>query len=223
MGMFAGWIVGAMFWTMLADRYGRKPATLVCGWLSILTSALSTLVSSYSAYFAMRTALGLSLGGQAAVAYVWTLEWATRRDPSLLTFVGNVLFSVANVIVVGLAYLGQRSGIGWREQQLILCAVQALPFAFSFFVSESPVYLQQSGRADEAEAALRGVLERHAMRELDICSLRVTESAELGDSAELQHESIFTHLLYPETLCRLLVVMYLWFAVNLMFYGLGEP
>ena len=34
------------------------------------------------------------------------MEWAPARDLGLLTFVGNVAFSLANVLLVALAYLG---------------------------------------------------------------------------------------------------------------------
>ncbi|KAL1512254.1 hypothetical protein AB1Y20_005516 [Prymnesium parvum] len=220
MAMFGCWIFGALAWTFAADRFGRRPATLLCGWASIGISTLSIVAWDYKSFFVLRALLGFAVGGQGATAYVWTIEWAARQDPSLLTFVGNVLFSLANALVVGVAFLGNQLDIGWRAQQLILSAVQALPFCCAFFVKETPSFLQQAGRHSEAEATLRGELSPHAAKELADCTLRappVERDLGSGDSDDAVPLRLLTQ---PTTLFRMLIVAISWFTVNLTFYGL---
>ena len=70
MGMFSAWMLGAVAWTLCSDRYGRRLATLGCGWTGILLAAATSTSWSYGSFFALRTLCGLALGGQGAVAYV---------------------------------------------------------------------------------------------------------------------------------------------------------
>ncbi|KAL3916984.1 MAG: hypothetical protein SGPRY_006592, partial [Prymnesium sp.] len=207
MALFFCWIPGALLWTRLADRYGRKPLTIACGWLSLLLSACAALASGYQGFFVWRGALGLALGGQGALAYVWTLEWGARSDASLLTLAGNVSFSLFNLALVAVAAAAEASSLGWRGQQLILCALQALPFALACGVSESALYLQAAGREQEAERALRAALGEDGAARLQGVSISAPPSAPQGARA-------------GGTSWRMLVVALSWFTCNLTFYGL---
>lgn len=135
MGMFGCWMLGAVLWTRVADRIGRRPAALAAGWSTVAVSAATVLAWSYGSFVALRSALGLAIGGQAACAYVLTIEWSLQRDAALLTMLGNALFSVSSLLLVLVAYIGDVSiGIGWRGQQLLLCALNSIPLAFGMWL-----------------------------------------------------------------------------------------
>ena len=225
MGMFSGWMFGALAWTVVSDRHGRRLAMLGCGWAGILLAAATSASWSYGSFFAMRTLCGFAFGGQGAVAYVWTMEWATTRDLGLLTFAGNVAFSLANILLVGVAYLGRELELGWRVQNLVLCAIQTLPFALATcVVRESPRFLLQTGRPAEAEEAIRAVLSPEAALATTGFTLALEGSrrpSHCEPTSPPTHGPSARHLLLEaETLRRLAVVTFAWFGVNLLFYGL---
>ena len=77
-GMFCAWVLGGVSWSWVADRYGRKVGFLGCAWGSIALTVAATFATSFEAFFVLRTALGLFLGGVGACSYVHVIEWALQ-------------------------------------------------------------------------------------------------------------------------------------------------
>jgi MFS family permease len=219
--MFACWIVGAVGWTALADRRGRRPAVLGSTWGSLILSAAAAASPNFVTFFVLRSALGLTLGGQGAVAYVLTLEWGLARDASHLTFISNIFFAACNLALVGIATGGAAAGLGWRVQQLLLCAVTVVPMSVACArLRESPRFLLSQDRREEAEAVLV-----RATGLSDCLLAGVVAEGGAADEASQPSvsgaQSSWRLLCEPTVLWRLFVVSCTWFTVNLIYYGLS--
>ena len=149
--MFCFWMVGALFWSGRADAYGRRRSSIAAAWGTLALAALAACSWSFYSYAVLRALLGLFIGGQGACTFLLVMEWSHPRDASLLTFLGNFLFSVGLVGMAGIAAVGTEHHLSWRIQLLILVAIAATPLLFSHLILESPRWLLTAGR--EAEAA----------------------------------------------------------------------
>lgn len=97
--LFLGWLCGANFWSMLADRYGRKPACLACFVCLILSDMAEINMPTYELYLLSKSFIGFCIGGIGVISYVWGSEYialdmyaathrlaelAHRADPSMV-------------------------------------------------------------------------------------------------------------------------------------------
>ena len=90
---FAVFAVGGLVLTNAADTWGRKPATVASGIGALFLGASCAAASSFPVFVTLRALIGFPLGGMAACAYVWIMEWARPEERSSLTTMLNTSFS----------------------------------------------------------------------------------------------------------------------------------
>lgn len=218
-GLWVCFAIGALFWSSVADVYGRKPAAICAGWLTILMSAAAVLSWDFISFAILRAALGLAIGGQAACSYLLTVEWALQRDASLLTFLGNATFSASLVLFAFIAWASDRAALGWRAQQLIICAVPAMPLLLTPCLIESPRFVARKGRA-----VVRTPVATVDGEEAPVDAAAAASSSECDVPGPADTPGLAAP--QPPTLMRgrqlgwLAIVCCVWFEVNLLFYGL---
>lgn len=86
MGMFALWMLGAVGWTRLADRHGRRLAWLCSAWITMLLSVAASGAWSFASFAVLRTLVGFGIAGQGVCAFVMTIEWSLPTDAASITF-----------------------------------------------------------------------------------------------------------------------------------------
>ena len=161
MAMFIAWMPGALLWTYAADKKGRKLPFLTTAYGALIFTALKVAATNLEQLVLLQGIVGFFISGQGAISYVLTYEWSPRKDNSLIIFLANVGFAFGNLLLVGIAALGEVCQLSWRIQQLILCAALLIPLlAGHSSVMESPRFLSSAGRLDEAEKVLRKALAR---------------------------------------------------------------
>ena len=119
MGTWLCWIPGALVWTVLADRYGRRPAALGSAMGALLISVITVGAWSFASFAVLRSVLGLFMGGQGACAFCLVKEWHHPKETAWVMFGGNVGFSLAMAFLalVAFASIEQDVGLGWRSQR----------------------------------------------------------------------------------------------------------
>jgi putative MFS transporter len=156
--VFAGGILGAPLFGLIADLYGRRIALQLSMLLVAAPSILAAGVSDPASLIGLRFLSGIALGAYPPLMTAWLtdiLPPAGRARTILLVdaagFLGAplVLFTVywLNSHQPGLVE-GWRAVLGGAGFWALVCA-----FAFAF-VPESPRWLEARGRHDEAMAAL---------------------------------------------------------------------
>jgi MFS transporter, putative metabolite:H+ symporter len=161
---FAGLFVSTLFLSRIADRFGRKTIfNFSLLWYSVCTVAMAFQTSSPAILF-FRFAAGIGIGMELVVIDTYLSELVPKTSRGR-AFAFNQLLSFLAIPVVALAsfFLVPRSiwGIdGWRWVTLIGSTGAFLVFFVRRTLPESPRWLEQSGRHQEAERIMRQIEER---------------------------------------------------------------
>lgn len=186
-----GCIPGAMFAGFLSDRFGRRKLLFLCAALYAVSGFLSAIPNTFDQFLTARFISGLGIGASSMICPVYIAEiapgkWRGRLGTlfqlGIVTGIFITLF--VNKVIQGMGDETWNTASGWRWM-LGMEVVPAVIFILLLLaVPESPRWLAQKGREDQA----RAVLERiggaeHASTEL--AAIREAGSHEEGRFAEL--------------------------------------
>jgi sugar porter (SP) family MFS transporter len=180
-----GTVIGAMSAGIPADRYGRRPSLLAMGLLYLVSSLGCAIAWNWDALVVFRFIGGLGIGASSVVGPMYIAEISPARWRGRLVgmfqfnIVSGILLAYLSNYLIGLAGLG---AMEWRWK-LGIAALPALLFLLMVFtIPESPRWLVQRRRVDEAREILRLTGEPQYQAELG----RIVESidAEHGKADE---------------------------------------
>lgn len=144
-----GTMLGSLFWGLLADRIGRRPSTLLAALLFVATSICGAM-PSFTLNLFMCLLMGLSAGGMLPLTFALLTEFMPRRHRSWLTvFMGSV-GSAGGYLAASLAAALLAPAFSWRVLWLIGMPTGLLICLLSRYIPESPRFLLQMGRIEEA-------------------------------------------------------------------------
>lgn len=154
-GSFFGQLMAALFFGWWAERVGRKTALI---WSILIYSLLSLACAfawDYNSLLVLRTLQGFGIGGEVPVAMTYMAELSRTRGRGRFLLLYELVFPVGLLaaVVVGAWVVPE---IGWRW----LFVIGAIPVLLVFPLSrlpESPRWLANKGRPDEADAALASI------------------------------------------------------------------
>lgn len=152
-----GTIVGALIAGRPVDRYGRKKVLFAIGILYFVGALGSALVTSLPLFWLFRFLGGIGVGVASVVAPIYTAEIA---PPALRgRLVGLVQFNI--VLGILLAYLSNfiiknllPAEVAWRWMFGVMAIPAAIFFLLLFTTPETPRWLFQVGRRDEAVSVI---------------------------------------------------------------------
>ena len=186
-----GCIPGAMFAGFLSDRFGRRKLLFLCALLYAVSGLLSAIPRTFDQFLAARIISGLGIGASSMICPVYIAEIAPERWRGRLgtlfqlgIVTGIFLTLFANKVIQAWGDDAWNTAYGWRWMLGMEVVPAALFILTLLAVPESPRWLAQRGREEEA----RQVLEKvggadHAAVEL--AAIREAMSQEEGRLAEL--------------------------------------
>lgn len=228
---------GAMIFGRVADKIGRRPTIIVLSILFFLGTLLvvtspggpehgTHTTLGFSMLILGRITLGIAVGGASAVVPVYLAELAPFEirgslagRNELMIVVGQLAAFVVNAVIA--AIWGHHDGV-WR----IMFAICAVPAIFLFFgmlrMPESPRWLVEKGRYDDARDVLRTVRskERADAEIADVESVanqeRVAGNRQLGFKSILANRNLLIILLVA---CGLGIAQQFTGVNAIMYYG----
>lgn len=151
-----GLFIGATFFGWLSDRIGRK-LLFVADMIVIAILSLSQIwIDSAATLFAVRLLLGIAVGADYAVAPAVIAEFSPRKHRAALLATGPAIWTVGYVasFMVG-SVMADNGGEAWRWM-LVSGAIPAAVLVFlRLGIPESPRWLAERGRSDQAVAIVR--------------------------------------------------------------------
>ena len=136
---------GALFFGILADRFGRRPILMVVILAFSAFSFLSGFANSLTQLLIIRTLFGFAMGGEWGIGASLVMETipAKLRGP-----VSGLLQSgyPSGYFVASLVYFALFDTIGWRGMFFVGIAPALLVFLIRMHVEESPAYVASRDR-----------------------------------------------------------------------------
>ncbi|MGI9229035.1 MAG: MFS transporter [Gammaproteobacteria bacterium] len=201
-----GMALGSMTIAPLADRYGRKPITILC--LIIITCGmiLSALAQSTPQLALMRFLTGLGVGGMLASLNTLVAEYSPLHLRSLMVSllqsgypIGAAVGGLVSVVLIG--------EYGWRSLFWFGGSVSLLMLPFAIrYLPESAEYL--FSRGDETALA-KGNIER---RKLGMPELDALPAAQAGPTSSM------LKVIWGDLRTQTLLLWFCYFMLMLVWY-----
>src|ERR1700712_4468939 len=152
----AGMGLGSWFWGWVADRWGRRVVFAATVMMFSICTGIAGLSMSLGFLIGARFMTGLGLGGMVPIDQALVAEYAPARIRGRVSATLPLCWPIGIFAAAGAGLLIVPN-FGWRW----LFALGVLPAVLVFFirrgVPESPRWLADQGRHEEARAALRYV------------------------------------------------------------------
>lgn len=165
-----GTVIGSFLWGWMGDKIGRRSSILLAGVIFIATAICGSM-PNYSWNFLMCFIMGLGVGGMLPITFALMAETIPARHRSwLMVLIGG---DVAGAYIVT-SWLASAltPTYGWRILWLLGLPTGLLLILLNRWIPESPRFLIESGREDEARAVLAhygaAVVEEDAPSELEV-------------------------------------------------------
>ncbi len=214
--LLAGCVAGAACGGWLSDRLGRRRILIVSAILFALSSVGAALPRNLAEFTVARLAGGLAIGAASVLAPLYIAEISPAHIRGRMVSLNQM----AIVTGILLAYLVNWTlSWGGPDSWRWMFAAAAVPsFLFLialFFVPESPRWLTENGREDEARHVLTRVSDA-ATADLQMAEIRAAISEESGTLGELIQPGYRRAL----GLAVALAILQQWTGINsVIFYG----
>lgn len=214
---FIGVMLGAVFFGVLSDKYGRRSMLLVSYVAAIIFSLISALSNSYIMFAVFRFLTGFGITGVSIISIVLTVEWADIEHRTLIGIIGSLSWSLGNILLAGIAY----AVTDWRMLIISVTSPLVLAVLTWWWIPESARWLIANGKTDRAHYFLQKCATANRREEF---SSRIKPEVLSAIVAVDQQKHSFTYLDLIKTprLRRLTVFTgIVWYGVASTYYGIS--
>jgi MFS transporter, putative metabolite:H+ symporter len=154
----AGTTIGSFWWGLLADRMGRRAAILLAS-LIFIGTAICGFMPQFGLNLVMCFLMGVGAGGMLPIVYALMAESVPAAKRGWLVVLHGGLGTVGGYLAAsGFATLLEPR-FGWRILWFLNLPTGLLVLVLNRWIPESPRFLLERGRLDEA----RGVMARYGV------------------------------------------------------------
>ncbi|MEU6105887.1 MFS transporter [Streptomyces flaveolus] len=214
-----GMLVGALLSGRVADRIGRVRVIALCVALSSVANLALAFAPSPEAFMALRFVQGLAIGGEVPVAATFIAEITRSHKRGRFVLLYELVFP-AGLTVGALAAAWLVPVLGWRWMYGLAALPGVLAYVVHRVVPESPRWLADRGRTEEAAAVMTRIetaVERATRAPLPPLASPLPDAGATGRAASAGGlRGLFTGRYRRRTL----VVGVLWFTGYFVNYGI---
>ncbi len=179
--LLLGAVTGAAMSGFLADRIGRKWTLFVAGVIYTGAAIASSLVGTLLLLGVARGVLGLAVGTASFVAPMYIGEHSPKELRGGMTALNQVAITLGILIAYFVDDLFKSYGSGWRWMFALGAAPGLLLAIAMVFVPETPRWLVEHGREDQAKDFLaRNRSEQAAAEEIKEIKEVAAEEGKVG-------------------------------------------
>ncbi|XP_040035392.1 solute carrier family 22 member 15 [Gasterosteus aculeatus] len=211
---FAGLLVGNVVFGPLSDKIGRRPVYLTGLFFEVIFGYVTALAPSYEVFAVSRLLVGLMNGGIGLVCFVLTQEYVGKSYWAMTGTLTSMSFAVGIALFAALGYFVRP----WRNLAAVANTSGVLFFLMSVTLPESPRWLYSQGRTEQAEEVLRYIALRNgnAANNLRLKRVGGAKAGNRGNGGA----GVLQLVIHPVLRLRTMVLMYVWYACSLVYYGL---
>ncbi|HEY2593214.1 MAG TPA: MFS transporter, partial [Chloroflexota bacterium] len=155
-----GLLIGAIVFSQLADRFGRKPIFQMVLLSYAAGSLLSGLAPTYQVLVGARFVAGLGIGAEFPVAFALLAELTPRKWRSKFIPLGPIMYGIGFIVagVMAIYFLqSASSATAWRYGYLLGVLPALMIVYVRTLLPESVRFLVQKGRLDEATRVVQRI------------------------------------------------------------------
>lgn len=209
-----GMAIGAVLSGSVADRIGRKKVFALTLVMYSVATGLCGLAWSYSSLLFFRFIVGFGLGGQLPVAVTLVSEFTPAKHRGKFLVLLESFWAVGWLLAAVISYLVIPK-FGWH----IAFFIGALPALYIFylwkFIPESPRFLEEKGRVEEAVAVYHRIVGEDPQED----ELKLDLSQIKNEPKEVKNATV-AELFSQKFLRRTVFLWLLWFGIVFSYYGI---
>ncbi|CAN9503276.1 unnamed protein product [Ophioblennius macclurei] len=149
----AGVLLGCLLFGPFAESFGRKRATQIPVFMSVIFTLTTALCPNFYLYLASQFMVGISYGGFRMNCIILATEWIGVSKRSWGACVTQLCGAMGQCLLAGFIYLVRN----WRLAQLIISALHGVVALYIWFIPESARWLLDTGRTEEAKQLVKKV------------------------------------------------------------------
>ncbi|OWF41580.1 solute carrier family 22 member 3-like [Mizuhopecten yessoensis] len=213
---FLGVMTGGVVFGHIADHFGRKWTMLLCLYAPVALGIGIYFVQTFTAFAVLRFCQGVFVQGLQMSTVALVMELAVREYRGMAGAVFECYWGAGVLILAGIAYFIQT----WRYIQLAISLPSILLVFYICLIPESPRWLIMKGRFDDAEHVVKRIAKFNKLPyPADIMDAIRKEGAYTQDKSGKQFTALDL-MKSPILRNRTFLLLYLWFATSLGYYGL---
>ncbi|XP_030372851.1 organic cation transporter protein [Scaptodrosophila lebanonensis] len=144
--VMVGIMFGSMFFGMVADRCGRRPAFLGCCFMQLFSGLIVCLSPYFWFYCLFRFLVAFATGGTMTTSFVLIMEIIGPKKRELVAILYQIPFNIGHASLAIFAYFIRT----WRWFQFSITIFSVVFVVYICLVPESPRWLFTTGRLDES-------------------------------------------------------------------------
>lgn len=211
---FGGILFSCAIAGLIGDRIGRRTTFFVGSGISGTFGVLAAFSPTVWFYASCRFMIGF---GQWLLTSGIIVIASEIVGPSWRVVMSVVIWTTASfgyIAVAGLAYVTS----SWRHLQIVISLPYLMVLLFITIVPESPRWLLSRGRVKDAEKTLQKIASVNK-KSLPLNFMMDWKIEEVSN--EEKNQTFFRLFLVPGLRWRILNIMFNWFVLSLVYYGLS--
>jgi len=227
-----GVFVGCLFWGWASDKFGRRPSILVASLIQIISTVVAAFSPNYIMFIFFRFIIAFSVSGVFECAFVLVMEIVSPELRTPFGIMTQFPFAIGVCILPLVAYFIR----DWNHLQLAISLPCLVLTSYYWFMPESPRWLIQARKFNEAKAVLTEAAKENGKNIPDsaeflemIKSLDekkdTVEATPQATSFSEKFASAFEEirLLFatPQMRKRTFTVFITWLVIAMVYYGLS--
>src|SRR5712691_2152113 len=150
--LLLGCVVGASLAAFTSDRFGRKRVLIAAAALFTVSSLGSALPRNLTEFIVARVLGGLAIGIASTLSPLYIAEISPAKSRGLMVCLNQLAIVIGILLSYSVNYLLTGAGpANWRWMFASAAVPSVLFFLTLLFIPDSPRWLMQKGREQEAE------------------------------------------------------------------------
>ncbi|XP_014677147.1 PREDICTED: organic cation transporter protein-like [Priapulus caudatus] len=214
-----GFLIGCIVFGEISDRKGRKKTFLLTVVILGTACTASAFAPVYPLYIVLRVITGASVAGFYNSAYCYLIENVGSTYRNRCSNAYSMYYGVGCMLLALFAWLVPV----WRHLQFGISIWMFILLGYYFLLDESPRWLYAEGKHKECEMVLRKIaaFNRKSYPENVQMILDEKKHQIVTDDGKVREPNVMDTLRTPNMRKKSLIMMYQWFVVSMVYYGLS--